>query len=209
MTIVDKDGKPLDGGATYRLNVPANAPVKLYWSATVYDRATHALIREPCRVPAAPPTRRACRRTPTVRSMSGSAPRRRPARKSNWVPTDRRRQVRGALPPLRPGEAVLRQDLGAAGHRARQRPIAGQQANVGQRRASARCGSEEVATLGVTTTSETPTPGVATPAVRARVSCRPPSGRRTHRLRPSKSQPLHRHGRARSGCISASSSSCC
>ena len=46
MTIVDKDGKPLDGGSTYRLTVPANAPVKLYWSATVYDRETHALIRE-------------------------------------------------------------------------------------------------------------------------------------------------------------------
>jgi hypothetical protein len=26
-------------------SVPANAPVKLYWSATIYDRATHALIR--------------------------------------------------------------------------------------------------------------------------------------------------------------------
>ena len=46
MTIRDKDGKPLEGGGTYRLNVPANAPVKLYWSATVYDRATHALIRD-------------------------------------------------------------------------------------------------------------------------------------------------------------------
>jgi hypothetical protein len=45
MTIVDKAGKPFDGGSTYRLTVPAKAPVKLYWSATVYDRATHALIR--------------------------------------------------------------------------------------------------------------------------------------------------------------------
>jgi hypothetical protein len=36
----------VDGGSTYRLRVPANAPVKLYWSATVYDRATHAFIRE-------------------------------------------------------------------------------------------------------------------------------------------------------------------
>ena len=26
--------------------MPANAPVKQYWSATVYDRATHALIRD-------------------------------------------------------------------------------------------------------------------------------------------------------------------
>ena len=30
---------------TYRLHVPANAPVRQYWSATAYDRATHALIR--------------------------------------------------------------------------------------------------------------------------------------------------------------------
>jgi hypothetical protein len=45
MTIRDKDRNPLDGGGSYRLNVPANAPVKLYWSATVYDRTTHALIR--------------------------------------------------------------------------------------------------------------------------------------------------------------------
>ena len=47
MTIRDKDRKPLDGNGTYRLNVPANAPVKLYWSATVYDRATHALDPRP------------------------------------------------------------------------------------------------------------------------------------------------------------------
>ncbi len=46
MTIRDKDRKPLDGNGTYRLNVPANAPVKLYWSVTVYDRDTHALIRD-------------------------------------------------------------------------------------------------------------------------------------------------------------------
>jgi hypothetical protein len=46
MTISDKDGHSFAGGSTYRLNVPANPPVKLYWSATVYDRATHAVIRE-------------------------------------------------------------------------------------------------------------------------------------------------------------------
>ncbi|WP_406857659.1 DUF1254 domain-containing protein [Alsobacter sp. KACC 23698] len=42
----DKDGRPFDGGSTYRLTVPAHAPVTLYWSVTVYDRATHALIRD-------------------------------------------------------------------------------------------------------------------------------------------------------------------
>ena len=46
MTIRDKDGNALDGSGAYRLTVPPNAPVKQYWSATVYDRATHALIRD-------------------------------------------------------------------------------------------------------------------------------------------------------------------
>ena len=46
MAMKDKDGRALDGARNYRLNVPANAPVKQYWSATVYDRATHALIRD-------------------------------------------------------------------------------------------------------------------------------------------------------------------
>ena len=46
MTSKDKDGRPLDGEAAYRLNVPANAPVTQYWSMTVYNRDTHTFIRE-------------------------------------------------------------------------------------------------------------------------------------------------------------------
>ena len=46
MTVKDKDGQTFDGSKSYRLSVPANAPVNQYWSATVYDRATHGLIRD-------------------------------------------------------------------------------------------------------------------------------------------------------------------
>ena len=46
VTIKDRQGRNLDGGTTYRLTVPPNVPVKLYWSATAYDRATHTLIRD-------------------------------------------------------------------------------------------------------------------------------------------------------------------
>lgn len=42
----DRTGQPFDGGSSYRLTVPPNVPAELYWSATVYDRATHALIRD-------------------------------------------------------------------------------------------------------------------------------------------------------------------
>src|SRR6202008_2942218 len=45
MTIQDKDGEAFHGGDNYRLVVPANAPINQYWSATAYDRASHALIR--------------------------------------------------------------------------------------------------------------------------------------------------------------------
>jgi hypothetical protein len=46
MTIKDKNGSAFDGAATYRLAVPPNVPITLYWSATAYDRATHTLIRD-------------------------------------------------------------------------------------------------------------------------------------------------------------------
>lgn len=38
----DADGAALDGASSYRLTVPPDAPVEQYWSATVYDRQTHA-----------------------------------------------------------------------------------------------------------------------------------------------------------------------
>jgi hypothetical protein len=45
----DKAGNDLDGGKTYKLTVPPNAPVKNYWSVTAYDRETHALIKNTSR----------------------------------------------------------------------------------------------------------------------------------------------------------------
>ena len=40
----DKVGHWLDGGRSYRLRVPANPPIKLFWSVTLYDVDTRALI---------------------------------------------------------------------------------------------------------------------------------------------------------------------
>jgi hypothetical protein len=85
LTISDKDGRLLDG-TTYRLTVPANAPVRQYWSATVYDRATHALIRN-----ARWPSRSS--QTPGLqKNADGSVdvyfgPKASADKESNWVPT--------------------------------------------------------------------------------------------------------------------------
>ena len=91
MTVVDKAGKPFEGGSVYRLHVPADAPVSLYWSATAYDRATHALIRE---------TRWSSRSSNTPglkKNADGSidiyfGPSAPGGGESNWVPTSARGQ---------------------------------------------------------------------------------------------------------------------
>lgn len=44
MAMADKDGKPLEAGQLYKLDVPKDMPVKQFWALTVYDRATFSFI---------------------------------------------------------------------------------------------------------------------------------------------------------------------
>jgi hypothetical protein len=87
MTLKDKDGHTLDGGKNYRLTVPPNAPVNQYWSATVYDRATHALVRDMAR------SGRGSQSPALQKNPDGSVdiyfgPRAPAGKESNWVPTN-------------------------------------------------------------------------------------------------------------------------
>ena len=43
----DKDGNYFDGGKKYRMRVPANAPAEQFWSLTLYDTETRAMIQNP------------------------------------------------------------------------------------------------------------------------------------------------------------------
>jgi hypothetical protein len=86
MAIKDKNGKNLNGGKTYRLTVPANAPVEEYWSATAYNRATHALIRDMPRASVASQS------TEVRKNADGSVdvylgPKAPEGKESNWIPT--------------------------------------------------------------------------------------------------------------------------
>jgi hypothetical protein len=91
MTIKDKAGRAFDGSKSYRLVVPANAPVKQYWSATAYDRATHALIRD------TPWSSRSSLTPGLQKNADGSvtiwfAPKAPAGKETNWVPTSARGQ---------------------------------------------------------------------------------------------------------------------
>jgi hypothetical protein len=45
ISIKDKGGKAYEGNKTYGQRVPADAPVKEYWSLTAYDRQLHTVIK--------------------------------------------------------------------------------------------------------------------------------------------------------------------
>jgi len=83
----DKDGNFFDGGSTYRLTVPPNAPVRQYWSATVYDRETHALVKSMPRASVASIS------PGLAKNADGSvdlyfSPKAPEGKDANWVPTD-------------------------------------------------------------------------------------------------------------------------
>ncbi len=106
ISIKDKDGNALEGGKTYRLTVPANAPVEQYWSVTAYDRETHALIRN------MPRASRSSQIAEMQKNADGSvdvyfgpvAPK---GRENNWVPTDPKRGFELMLRAYAPTKAFF------------------------------------------------------------------------------------------------------
>jgi len=87
MAIKDRQGRVLNGSNTYRLTVPANAPVKQYWSATAYDRATHGFIHNMKWLSRSSQTQN------LMKNVDGSVdvffgPKAPAGKESNWVPTD-------------------------------------------------------------------------------------------------------------------------
>jgi hypothetical protein len=87
----DKACNAFDGAVTYRLTVPANAPVKQYWSVTAYDRETHALIKDMPRASLASIT------SGVQKNADGSVdvffgPKAPAGKEANWVPTDAARR---------------------------------------------------------------------------------------------------------------------
>jgi hypothetical protein len=91
MNVSDRAGKALEGGRTYRLTVPANAPIGQYWSVTAYDRETHALIKGVSR-PSLASNDSAVQKNADGSTDVYFGPRAPAGKESNWVPTDRKGQ---------------------------------------------------------------------------------------------------------------------
>lgn len=90
IAIKDKNGVSFDGSKTYRLTVPPNVPIEQYWSVTVYDRQTHALVRN------VPRASRSSQIPEMQKNADGSVdvyfgPKAPQGKEANWVPTDPKR----------------------------------------------------------------------------------------------------------------------
>jgi hypothetical protein len=82
----DKTGKWLDGGLSYRLRVPPDPPIKLFWSVTLYDVDTRALILNEQKI--ADRSSRADMRMNADGSVDISCGPKAPAGfEKNWIPT--------------------------------------------------------------------------------------------------------------------------
>lgn len=106
MTMLDKDGDPFEGGKTYRLRVPPDAPTKQYWSATVYDRETHALVRNMT------VASRASNRADIAKNEDDSVdvyfgPTAPAGKEANWVQTDPQRRFEVMFRLYGPTEALF------------------------------------------------------------------------------------------------------
>ena len=87
ISINDKDGQSFDGSKSYRLRVLPNVPVEQYWSVTVYDRQTHALVLNMSRAS------RSSQIPELKKNADGSVdiffgPKAPAGEESNWIPTD-------------------------------------------------------------------------------------------------------------------------
>ena len=88
ISIKDKDGESYDGGKTYRLTVPPDAPVEQYWSVTAYDRQTHALIKNVDRASRASNGAEVQEERGWLGRHLYFGPKAPAGKESNWVPTD-------------------------------------------------------------------------------------------------------------------------
>jgi hypothetical protein len=106
ITIRDKNGEAFNGGKNYRLNVPPNAPVEQYWSVTLYDRQTHALIKNVDRAS------RSSQIPELQKNTDGSidlyiGPKAPAGKESNWIPTDPKRGFEAMFRAYAPTKALF------------------------------------------------------------------------------------------------------
>jgi hypothetical protein len=84
---LDKDGNALDGSRTYKINLPPNVPAKDFWSFTLYDNQTRAMLQTDQRFPRLDNNKEGLKQNADGSFDIFFSPKPPKGRESNWVQT--------------------------------------------------------------------------------------------------------------------------
>jgi hypothetical protein len=118
MLYLDKDGKPLDGSKTYKVTLPKNVPAKDFWSFTLYDNQTRAMLQTDQQFPGLDNNKKGLKQNKDGSYDIYFGPRPPKGKEANWIQTVPGKgwnmlfRLYGPLEPWfdktwRPGDAVL------------------------------------------------------------------------------------------------------
>jgi hypothetical protein len=84
---VDSEGKPLNGGKTYKIHLPPNIPAKTFWSFVVYDNQTRSELQTDERFPSIGSQRKGIVTNPDTSVDVYFGPKAPVGHEANWVQT--------------------------------------------------------------------------------------------------------------------------
>jgi hypothetical protein len=83
----DSEGKPLDGGKTYKIRLPANIPAKDFWSLIVYDNQSRSMLQTDQQFPSVGSQQKGVAVNPDTSVDVWFGPTAPKGHESNWVQT--------------------------------------------------------------------------------------------------------------------------
>jgi len=84
---LDKNGDSLDGSKTYKINLPKNIPAKDFWSFTLYDNQTRAMLQTDQRFPGLDDSKEGLKKNADGSYDIYFAPKAPVGQENNWIQT--------------------------------------------------------------------------------------------------------------------------
>jgi hypothetical protein len=85
---LDKDGNPLDGSKTYKINLPKDVPAKDFWSFTLYDNQSRGMLQTDQRFPGVDSNKKGLKQNADGSFDVYFGPKAPEGQANNWIQTD-------------------------------------------------------------------------------------------------------------------------
>ena len=85
---LDKDGNPLDGSKTYKINLPKDVPANDFWSFTLYDNQSRGMLQTDQRFPGVDSNKKGLKQNSDGSFDVYFGPKAPEGQENNWIQTD-------------------------------------------------------------------------------------------------------------------------